>query len=173
MFTTTSSATPATTTQWSSPSPHIYPHSHHGTPAQEYTGFNFGGPPQPLMESGVFAPSAQRPMHQQTQPLVIMPQWPSMLNSHQPGYQSMYPAPMHSMPVMPIPAVTTPVSAGSNRSISTPRKTLTDHDRKRMCQYAEEHPNSKQTEIGGMCLMSPRSIIIANTLTAIFGVERR
>ncbi|KXL49797.1 hypothetical protein M433DRAFT_74713 [Acidomyces richmondensis BFW] len=52
-------------------------------------------------------------------------------------------------------AVQTPISAVSSRSGSTPRKTLTDQDRRRMCQYAEEHPNSKQTEIG-----------------AIFGVER-
>ncbi|KAK3612812.1 hypothetical protein LTR22_028449, partial [Elasticomyces elasticus] len=41
------------------------------------------------------------------------------------------------------------------RPTPTPRKTLTDLDRKRMCQYAEEHPNAKQTEIGD-----------------IFGVER-
>jgi hypothetical protein len=37
-----------------------------------------------------------------------------------------------------------------------PRKTLTDDDRKRMCQYAEDHPHAKQTDIG-----------------ARFGVERR
>ncbi|KAF2773102.1 hypothetical protein EJ03DRAFT_265857 [Teratosphaeria nubilosa] len=51
--------------------------------------------------------------------------------------------------------VQTPVSTLSSRSTSAPRKTLTDQDRRRMCQYAEEHPHSKQTEIG-----------------AIFGVER-
>ncbi|QIW96052.1 hypothetical protein AMS68_001570 [Peltaster fructicola] len=142
----------STPAQWS-PHPHIYPHSHHGTPAQEYSGFSFGGPPA-VIDNGAFAANTQRTIHSQLQPLV-MPQWPSMLNSQQATYQPMYPAATQSLQSMPISTIPTPVSASSSRSLSTPRKTLTDHDRKRMCQYAEEHPNSKQTEIG-----------------AIFGVER-
>jgi hypothetical protein len=31
----------------------------------------------------------------------------------------------------------------------SPRRTLTDSDRRRMCQYPEENPSVKQTEIGG------------------------
>ncbi|KAJ8610753.1 hypothetical protein MRB53_038395 [Persea americana] len=80
-----------------------------------------------------------------------MPPWPSMLSQAQPTYQPVFPQPLPSIqPVQPIsigPAQT-PVSATSSRSTSTPRKTLTDSDRKRMCQWAEDHPNSKQTEIG-------------------------
>jgi hypothetical protein len=39
---------------------------------------------------------------------------------------------------------------------SAPRKILTDEDRRRMCEYAEQHPQAKQTDIGN-----------------IFGLERR
>ncbi|KAK4552464.1 hypothetical protein LTR86_010307 [Recurvomyces mirabilis] len=127
---------------------HVYPHSHHGTPAQEYSGFNFSSPPIP-MESGIFTASIQpRPMPPQLQPL-IMPQWPSMLNSQAPAaYQPMYPQPVQPIQPVTLGALQTPISAVSTRSVPTPRKTLTDLDRKRMCQYAEEHPSSKQTEIG-------------------------
>ncbi|KAF7197015.1 hypothetical protein HII31_01440 [Pseudocercospora fuligena] len=144
----------------SSPSTHWnhfphHPHSHHGTPAQEYTGFNFTSPQLPMEPSAFSSSIHSRPMHQQLQPLV-MPQWPSMLNSQPHStYQPMYPQPVQPIQPMSIGPLATPVSATSTRSTSTPRKTLTDLDRKRMCQYAEEHPNSKQTEIG-----------------AIFGVER-
>jgi len=128
---------------------HVYPHSHHGTPAQEYPSFQFNSPQVP-MEPSVFSSSMQqRPMHQQLQPL-IMPQWPSMLNSQaQPTFNPMYPQPVQPIQPMAIGAMHTPISAMSTRSAPTPRKTLTDSDRKRMCQYAEEHPNAKQTEIGG------------------------
>lgn len=87
----------------------------------------------------------------------MMPQWPSMLaSSHtHSNYQPPYPQPVQSIPPISVGSLQTPVSATSTRSATTPRKTLTDLDRKRMCQYAEEHPTSKQTEIG-----------------AIFGVER-
>ena len=140
--------------QWSQ-SPHIYPHSHHGTPAQEYSGFNFSSP-QLSMESSTFSSTVQqRPMPQQLQPL-IMPQWPSMLNSQShTAYQPMFPQPVQPIQPMSIGPLSTPVSATSGRSTSTPRKTLTDADRKRMCQYAEDHPNSKQTEIGGaLCFLN-------------------
>ncbi|KAK3713022.1 hypothetical protein LTR37_008707 [Vermiconidia calcicola] len=142
-------------TQWGQ-SPHVYPHSHHGTPAQEYSGFNFSTPQMPMESTGFSSSIHQRPMAQQLQPL-IMPQWPSMLNSqvHSQPYQPVFPQPVLPMQPTSIGPLQTPISATSTRSTSTPRKTLTDADRKRMCQYAEDHPNSKQTEIG-----------------AIFGVER-
>ncbi|KAJ4395472.1 hypothetical protein N0V85_006541 [Neurospora sp. IMI 360204] len=34
------------------------------------------------------------------------------------------------------------------QTTSQPRKTLTDEDRRRMCQYAMDHPTAKQTDIG-------------------------
>ena len=134
--------------QWGQ-SPHIYPHSHHGTPAQEYSGFNFGTPQLPMATDAFSTTIHQRPMPPQLQPL-IMPQWPSMLSSQSHAtYQHHYPQPVQPIQPMTIGPLITPVSATSGRSTSTPRKTLTDHDRKRMCLYAEEHPHSKQTEIGG------------------------
>jgi hypothetical protein len=80
-------------------------------------------------------------------------QWPSMLTNPS-GY-----GPQHLPPPMAIPSValaSKSVKLPAIQTGSTPRRTLTDEDRKKMCQYAEEHPNAKQTEIG-----------------QIFGVERR
>lgn len=138
--------------QWS-PNTHIYPHSHHGTPAQEYQGFSFG-PPQPIVEGSSFIGNAhqqQRPV--QPGPPLVMPPWPSMLPAQQdPAYQAMFaPTAPAFQPIRPMPIAPTVIAgpSSSSRSSSTPRKTLTDQDRKRMCQYAEDHPTSKQTEIGG------------------------
>jgi hypothetical protein len=134
-------------------SAHMYSHSHHGTPAQEYSDFHFGSPQLPLGSSTFENTMPQRPVHQQLQPLV-MPQWPSMLNSQShPTFQPPYPQNLQPIQPMPIAPLTTPISATSSRSASTPRKTLTDSDRKQMCQYAEENPSAKQTEIGGMLIV--------------------
>lgn len=62
---------------------------------------------------------------------------------------------------MPTPAIaalpaTGPVAMSNTASghptqaTSSPRRTLTDADRRRMCIFHEENPNVKQTEIGGM-----------------------
>ncbi|KAH0276033.1 hypothetical protein KCU91_g4137, partial [Aureobasidium melanogenum] len=129
--------------RWSEQQP--YPHSYHGTPAQEYTGFGWGSPPLP-MHSAAFSQSPPlRPTHQQLQPL-MMP-WPSMIGSQ----QTFYPPLLPQTQVGTIsPPTVTPVSAGSStRSGGTSvRKTLSDDDRRRMCKYAEENPTAKQTEIG-------------------------
>lgn len=127
-------------------------HAPHQSPVQDYNGYNTYAPlpMEPLYPAGMHPP---RTTHQQLQPL-IMPQWPSMLTS-----QSSYVPPIfQSAPVPITPASATPVSAvsavstSSTRShgSSTPRKTLTDADRRRMCQYHEDHPTVKQTEIGAM-----------------------
>ncbi|KAF1996512.1 CenpB-DNA-bind-domain-containing protein [Amniculicola lignicola CBS 123094] len=123
-----------------------YGHPHHQSPVQDYNGYhNYAPlPMEPLYTTGMHPP---RTTHPQLQPL-IMPQWPSMLTS-----QSTYVPPIFpSAPVPITPASATPVSATSTRShtSSTPRKTLTDADRRRMCLYHEEHPTVKQTEIGAM-----------------------
>lgn len=134
--------------------PHVYPHSHHGTPAQEYSTYHFPSPNLSLGTSTFENAMPQRPVHQQLQPLV-MPQWPSMLNSHQSQpFQPAYPQPVQPIQPMTLAPLPTPISATSSRSGSTPRKTLTDLDRKQMCQYAEENPTAKQTEIGGMSFLS-------------------
>ncbi|KAL1849704.1 hypothetical protein Plec18170_007225 [Paecilomyces lecythidis] len=81
--------------------------------------------------------------------------WPSMLTTHSSFHEGTLPpapapAPISVSPPAPIHPIRT-TSTGS-----TPRRTLTDEDRRRMCLYHEENKNAKQTDIG-----------------ALFGVERR
>ena len=96
---------------------------------------------------GTTLPQFQPPiMHQ-------MPQWPSM-----PTSQSTYHAPFFLSAPPPIPpASATPVldTSTHSRTSSTPRKTLTDADRRGICQYHEDNPTVKQTEIGGIISMRP------------------
>ena len=110
-------------------------------PGQEYSNYGIPGIPAESMYGSTNQPI--RPAHQRLEPL-ITPQWPSMLTS-----RSTFSAPTYSSAPMSIPPPSTPVSAGSSRPQSTPRKTLTDDDRRRMCIYHEENPTVKQTEIGG------------------------
>jgi hypothetical protein len=82
--------------------------------------------------------------HHQLLPLIMPshPTWPSMLTNPA-GYQ----APPVAIP--PPPAAPLKTTKLPSLHTSTPRKTLTDADRRRMCQYHEENPSIKQTEIGG------------------------
>ncbi|KAI6787759.1 hypothetical protein KC361_g9397 [Hortaea werneckii] len=113
--------------------------------AQGYAGFDCSNQPEFNEFNGSMQ---QQPMQPQLHPL-IMPQWPSMLNSQaHPGFQPINPQPVQPIQPMSINQLHTPVSAKSAKFAPIPRKTLTNNDRKRMCQYAEDHPNAKQTEIG-------------------------
>lgn len=108
-------------------------------------------------------PAPLQPLHPQHQPqpqlplLTIpshQPTWPSMLTNPS-SYLSQSAPPLSVAPLVapsPSPKTGRPAPAHQN----PPRKTLTDLDRKNMCQYHLDNPNMKQTEIG-----------------AIFGVERR
>ncbi|KAI9844193.1 MAG: hypothetical protein M1838_002296 [Thelocarpon superellum] len=92
--------------------------------------------------------------HQPHQPLrpLITPPWPSMLTSQSTFSQPILPlAPAQS----PMATPTSAQSAHSTQSIPSapspsPRRTLTDADRRKMCIYHEENPTVKQTEIGAM-----------------------
>jgi hypothetical protein len=118
------------------------------SPINEYTGFGFmqqsahGLPIEPNFTR--MAPPASTHPHQQLLPL-IMPAsgaWPSQLTNSA-SYQT---------PPMPIPPQSAPLKtakAPAAHTTTTPRKTLTDADRRRMCQYHEDNPSVKQTEIGG------------------------
>ena len=134
-----------------------YDSHHQSPPVQDYNGFsNYAPlPMEPMYGTSMHPPPhhthpTPRTTHPQLQPLIMpqMPQWPSMLTSQSTYQPSLFP----SAPVPITPASATPVSATSthSRTSSTPRKTLTDSDRRRMCQYHEENPTVKQTEIGGM-----------------------
>jgi hypothetical protein len=88
-------------------------------------------------------PSSTHQLH----PLITShPTWPSMLTN---------PA-SYSSPPVAIPQAPTPVVKGNGTKLPaihaapSPRKTLTDNDRRRMCQYHEDNPSVKQTEIGAM-----------------------
>lgn len=124
----------------------------HSTPIHEFSTFNFGGSPATMPVEPAYNMSLPPPYtsHQQLQPL-IMPQWPSMLTSQ---HQSSYSAPaLTTAPTLPTPISTGPYSAAPTPVTAhgpTPRKTLTDNDRRKMCKYAEDNPTMKQTEIGGM-----------------------
>lgn len=96
-------------------SPHIYPHSHHGTPAQEYSNFHFGSPQLSLGSSTFESTMPQRPVQQQLQPLV-MPQWPSMLNSQ--SHQTFQPSyPQNVQPIQPMTMAWRPTMAAARRLV--------------------------------------------------------
>ena len=116
--------------------------SPHQSPANDYSGFNFVQAPHSL--------ATEPPLHHMNPPTqsmqalrpLVVPPWPSTLTS-----QSSF-----TPPVLPAVPITTPISAASSHSThstSSPRRTLTDDDRRRMCLYHEENPTVKQTEIGG------------------------
>lgn len=138
-----------------------YPHNGSQTTSPvmpEYNPYTYGSSAVMPVEPAPFYAMARPPpysSHQQLQPLhplIVPPQWPSMLTS-----QSTY-----STPTLSSASTTTPISAGSSNSNplqirqtttggNTPRRTLTDDDRRRMCQYAEDNPGVKQTDIGCTC----------------------
>ena len=125
-------------------------HSPHQSPLHEYNGFGFLAsthvPVDPIYhraaQNSYAANSALHPL--------IMPQWPSQItNPSEGGSPAAIPLPRA---LAPTSTVTTPQSAPPAipaPASSTARKTLTDHDRRRMCQYHEDFPTVKQTEIGG------------------------
>lgn len=135
--------------------------SQHHSPMHEYGAYGFGvSPIMPIEPSYSMSIPPPYTAHQQLQPL-IMPQWPSMMAAQ---------SPYSSSPSLPsATATTTPTTSPSTTTTATPikcaplpksataptpatpnaRRTLSDDDRRRMCQYHEDHPNVKQTEIGG------------------------
>ena len=135
----------------------------HHSPINNYHSFPYNGI---AMEPPMYPRPQQRSTHQQLQPLT-MPPWPSLLTS-QSNYAN---GAVMSAPVSMTPVTATPKSAPpSFRTHDRPRKTLTDDDRRRMCQYAADNPTIKQTEIGGEPAPLPMTSL---TVAAMFGVERR
>ncbi len=122
-----------------------YHPSQHQSPEQEYSGFNFVPTPHPAMALEASYGSMNPPPHPAHQPLrqLAMPPWPSTLTTQSAYSASILPTAPHPLP---LPA---PVSSHPGHTTSTPRRTLTDADRRRMCVYHEENPTVKQTEIGG------------------------
>lgn len=104
-----------------------------------------------------------RGSHHQLQPLITS-QWPGMPmpQGAYPGAYSLQPGTAQGLAQQKYPHHT-----------PTPRKTLTDADRRSMCLYAEENPTKKQTEIGGELVLPFLCCILTDSFTEIYGVERR
>jgi hypothetical protein len=122
----------------------------HGLPSESIG--RMPPPPPPPSRPTLYPSQASHP------PLPMLltpsaPQWPSMLTNPS-AYTSQQVSPPMAIPSAALPPKS--IKPPSLQTNSQPRRTLTDDDRKRMCQYAEDHPSAKQTEIG-----------------ALFGVERR
>lgn len=123
----------------------------HQSPVHEFNGaYGYISPAHLPLEPAyapAIPPAPPYSTHQPMRPLV-MPQWPSMLTNPSTGAPPIAPAPPPLAPVSsiitahPVPVVT------SSTGTSTARRTLTDQDRRRMCQYHEDNPTVKQTEIG-------------------------
>jgi hypothetical protein len=128
-------------------------HSPHQSPeAQAYHGFLYGSsPPGLTMEPSYGGMSIPPPYASLPLPMPSHP-WPSMLATQTQvpeNYLPPVPIPAsHSKPLRPVPG------RKSSTSGSTPRKTLTDEDRRRMCLYHEENKTAKQTDIGGKILQA-------------------
>lgn len=125
-----------------------YQSSQQQSPMHEYGGYGFM---QPMQQHGLpiepsftrMAPPPPATTHQQLLPLIMPshPTWPSMLTN---------PASYSAPPVAIPPASSSkPPKLPTLHATPSPRKTLTDSDRRRMCQYHEDNPSVKQTEIGG------------------------
>lgn len=149
------------------------------SPAHEYGGFGFAVSPHDMSPESPFGrhPSQMYAAPQHPQP-VFQPQWPSMLTNasmrpqpppqHQLQHQHPppHPPPPQHQPQMPLqpplaplttmsapPQQLTPLTTQPQPQQQPPaRRTLTDQDRRRMCQYHEDNPSVKQTEIGGETL---------------------
>ena len=125
--------------------------SAHQSPIHEYNSYGFISPThlplEPTYNRTIPPPYSA---HQPLQPLV-MPQWPSQLTNPSNSAPPAVPGPP---PLAPLSTMTSahplpPPLVSSSAPTTNQRRTLTDQDRRRMCQYHEDNPTVKQTEIGG------------------------
>lgn len=148
--------------------------SQQSPPLSDYPGFGYG-PPSVMSMGGPFAMSMPPPPYASLPLTNSSHTWPSMLANQAP----------YSDPALPLASAAPPVSAPTpappsrKPSIggSTPRRTLTDEDRRNMCLYHEDNKTAKQTDIGGNSLSGLKKKIEretkTNELVVLFGVERR
>ncbi|KAJ5085817.1 hypothetical protein N7532_010588 [Penicillium argentinense] len=122
----------------------------HSPPMPEYTGFDYGHSIMPVdtpYGMSIPPPYASMPLPMPSH------SWPSMLTTQSPFHEN-GPPPV-SAPQSVSPSVPAPPARKASTGGATPRRTLTDEDRRQMCLYHEENKTAKQTDIG-----------------ALFGVER-
>lgn len=141
---------------------HPQPPQH--SPPVDYHGFGYNVVPMDSAYGVTIPPPYAPPM------TVPSNAWPSMLSTPSqspfqppeaqppgPPPPAPPPAPVRTpgpVPIAPSVSVspTAPVSPPrkSSASSATPRKMLTDEDRRRMCLYHEDNKTAKQTDIGGV-----------------------
>lgn len=127
-----------------------YGQSQHHSPINDFNGFTYGPSPVMPVEPSYSMSIPQPYTSQQLLPLSTPSQWPSMLTT-----QSTFPpVPLPPMPMSSMPTLHPIHTAPVTSTAPTPRRTLTDNDRRRMCMYHEENPHVKQTEIGGKRTLS-------------------
>lgn len=155
------------------------------SPQQQYSSsFNFSLPApstfDPTYHGSSYQPSYSAP--QPLQPLNTATVWPSQLTNPSPPSSR---SPPTALPLLPRPLApleqevpnevetdpSPPPAPKASTTASTSRRTLTDNDRRRMCQYHEDNPTVKQTEIGGTLRFDLSRFWLTNA--AMFGVERR
>ncbi|KAL9132948.1 MAG: hypothetical protein Q9175_005871, partial [Cornicularia normoerica] len=129
---------------------------HHSSPTpNDYADFDFSNSVHVQLDSMYNRPlqssfSTPQPLH----PLITMPQWPSQITN--PSENSSPPpvVQLQHRPILPLsktaPAIPKLATLPSKEKpvLSSSRRTLTDSDRRKMCEYHNEHPNVKQTDIG-------------------------
>lgn len=123
------------------------PSSHHSPPLPEYHGFSYGSSPimplEPAYSMSIPPPYSTINLSMPAHP------WPSMLTTHSPFPEaSISPTTTPTLSI-PGPVPIRPLHATPAPTAPTPRRTLTDEDRRRMCLYHEENKTAKQTDIGG------------------------
>ena len=132
-------------------------HSQHQSPSTEFGGFGFSATTHAHLDSiydrsGQHSFSSPQPLH----PLLTIPQWPSQITNPSENSPPPAPPPLHR-PILPLskttplPTITPPTALPPSKpthSSTSSRKTLSDNDRRRMCEYHNDNPNVKQTEIG-------------------------
>jgi hypothetical protein len=118
---------------------------HNSPPIPEYSGFDYG--PSPLMAvDATYGMSIPPPYASMPLPMPSH-SWPSML-THQSAFHESGLPPV-SVPTSVSPSAPTPPIRKTSTGGATPRRTLTDEDRRQMCLYHEENKQAKQTDIGG------------------------
>lgn len=135
------------------------------SPIHNYPSYSFEQstqPPHDSMYSTGAGPSMLTSGHHQSAPTQL-PSWSGIFSdtSQYGPHSQLTHDPVHSNNTVSLPSSSSrlpPVTSGSIRAPRVgPRKTLTDDDRREICLYHRQHPDKKQTEIGGMFHVRVRS----------------
>ena len=128
-------------------------HSPRHSPNHDLHEFGFVSPSNVSLDQPYSSSFSPMPSYASTQPQQQV-MWPSMLtNPSENETPPPLPAPVTlPRPLAPITKINTappkPAPAPPP-TVSTSRRTLTDQDRRKMCQFHEDNPSVKQSQIGG------------------------